>query len=180
MLIRDATLADAHAVAEVHVSSWRAAYAEIIPARVLEEMCSTRLERWTQSLSDINSIYRALLCEHDGRVTGFATYSPSRDEGDDKQQTAELCALYVHPHDWNRGYGRALTNAVIQRVRQGPWRELMVWCLTNNHPARRFYQAIGFVLDGKTKNITIADEPFAEVRFSRAIVPAGDSGISAV
>jgi RimJ/RimL family protein N-acetyltransferase len=180
MVIRKANLSDAHALTDVHVSSWRVAYRDIFPARVIDEMCSTRLERWTKSLSDTSSIYRALLCEQDGRVAGFATYSPSRDEGDDKNVIAELCALYVHPEFWNRGCGRALTHAVIDRVREGAWRHLIVWCLTDNHPARRFYERVGFFLDGKNKTATIAGEPFAEVRFSRPISANGDSAARAV
>ena len=169
MLIRPAALPDAHALTDVHTSSWRTGYRDILSARVLDEICATRLERWTQSLSDASSIYTTLLAELDGRVAGFASYSPSRDADDDKQIVAELCALYVHPDFWNRGCGRALTSAVIERVRQGAGRDLIVWCLTNNGLGRRFYERVGFTLDGKTKTIKIAGEPFDEVRFSRPI-----------
>ncbi len=173
MRIREPERADAQALADMHIASWRAAYGQILPPRVIDEMSDNCEQRWIKYLSDPSDQFRRLLCDVDGRVAGFAIYSASRDEGDDVQIMAELCALYVHPDFWGRGLGRALCLAVLDCIRQQQWSQIIVWTLRDNHRARVFYEQAGFEHDGKTKMITLMGEQFPEVRYHRSI-DAGD------
>ena len=52
MVIRDAQLRDAHEIAEVHVRTWQAAYAGIVPDEDLAQLSVGQREQfWTQVLS---------------------------------------------------------------------------------------------------------------------------------
>ena len=45
----------------------------------------------------------------------------------------------------------------------------MVWVLTDNTRARRFYERVGFVADGAAKNITLFNVTLPEVRYQRSL-----------
>jgi hypothetical protein len=50
--VRQATSADARAIAQAHVDSWRAAYPGLIPERFLERLSLDRRERqWAETLA---------------------------------------------------------------------------------------------------------------------------------
>jgi hypothetical protein len=80
-LIRPARPADAPALAAVHVATWRDAYAGLLPD---EFLASLDLDEWTQRrrsrLANPADGTFELLFETEGRVTGFVSGGPSRDE----------------------------------------------------------------------------------------------------
>jgi GNAT superfamily N-acetyltransferase len=75
----------------------------------------------------------------EGRVQGFATVLP-RPDGD-----AELGALFVEPHAWRRGIGRALVDRCLVEAAHGGAQALHV--IGNPH-AQSFYDACGFATYG--------------------------------
>jgi L-amino acid N-acyltransferase YncA len=140
--IRAATAADARAIAEVHVASWRATYRGIVPDAVLDALSIEEREgRWASSLATPDSRSFAYVAEDDaGRVVGFASGGPRRDG--DPAYAGELYAIYLLRGVQGRGIGRRLTEAVARHLEDRGMRSMLVWVLSAN-PARSFYEALG-------------------------------------
>lgn len=138
-LVRRATLADAEAIAAVHVASWETTYTGILPeAFISERTVAVRHAFWRDRLADADpavSIFVA--CADDGSVCGFASGGPELNgrlgaEG-------ELYSLYLLEGAQGMGLGRRLVAAVLAELPPG---RISVWVLGDN-PARRFYERMG-------------------------------------
>lgn len=79
------------------------------------------------------------VAERDGALVGFAAVVPRDDGG------AELDALFVEPHEWKGGVGRALVEHCSRIARSRGASTLHV--IGNPH-AQGFYLACGFTLTG--------------------------------
>lgn len=169
-IIRTADVADAAAIAEIHVASWRAAYRGIVPDAHLAALdVRERAVSWRDRLAADDRRTRTLLAEEDGRVVGFLTAGPTRDD-DLAATTGEVYALYVAPDRWSRGVGRGLLAAGLDTLSSGHDR-VTLWVLGDNRPARGFYEAMGFMADGSAKTDVIGGAALTEVRYARVIPP---------
>lgn len=154
-MIRPATVADAPAIGEVHVRSWQAAYAGLIPDDFLAGLsAASRAASWARLIGDGN---RVLVAEEDGVVAGFAAYGDGR-----------LYALYLLPEYWGRGLGRALHDRVVEEMSGD---SAILWVLSTNERAKAFYVRQGWVDDGVTQTETIGDGrvTLEETRFRRPL-----------
>lgn len=61
--IRPATVGDARAIAEIRVEAWRATYAGVVPASILERMDVGRNEAWLRGLLAAPEDRRTLVVE---------------------------------------------------------------------------------------------------------------------
>jgi GNAT superfamily N-acetyltransferase len=139
LTIRAATVADATAIGEVHVRSWQAAYAGLIPADFLARLSAeSRAESWARLIGDGGPV---LVAEEDGVIAGFAAYGDER-----------LYALYLLPEYWGRGIGRALHERVVEGMAGD---SAILWVLSTNERAKAFYVRQGWVDDGATQSETI-------------------------
>ncbi|MEU0789323.1 GNAT family N-acetyltransferase [Amycolatopsis sp. NPDC005961] len=155
MTIRDATVADAQAIGEVHVASWQAAYEGLIPADFLAGLSAEpRAAAWARQIRDGG---RVLVAEDDGVVAGFAAFGPG-----------QLYALYLLPEFWGRGLGRALHDRVVEEL---PGDSAILWVLSTNERAKAFYVRQGWVDDGATQTETIDEGrvTLEERRFRRSL-----------
>jgi hypothetical protein len=95
MLFRAAELADAMAVARVHVRSWQVAYRDLLPDEYLDQLRpEDRAQRYDFATTDPQRP-QTIVAVETGLIRGFATTAPSRDP--DMVGYGELCALYVDP-----------------------------------------------------------------------------------
>jgi GNAT superfamily N-acetyltransferase len=154
MHIREATIDDARAIAEVHVASWRTAYRGIMPDDFLATLSVERRERrWRDTLTNPHSTSVVYVAEDaEGRVAGFAAGGPPSATDPASFSYAayagELYAIYLLREKHGRGTGRALVRAVARRLAERGIRSMLVWVLADN-PARRFYEALGGVPAGE-------------------------------
>jgi GNAT superfamily N-acetyltransferase len=79
------------------------------------------------------------VAERDGAIVGFAAVVLREDSG------AELDALFVEPHEWKRGIGRALVDHCVNIARD---RGAAFLHVVGNPHARGFYLACGFTVIG--------------------------------
>lgn len=142
--IRKATLADASAIATVHVAAWRETYRGIVPDEFLNNLSiQRRTEQWVNLLSDENHPYhRTFVAEMDGQVIGFSNYGLPQEKG--SEFDGELFAIYILHAAHKQGLGRSLVNAVVNGLREQGHKSMMVWVLKDN-PARGFYERLGGV-----------------------------------
>ena len=163
-LVRPAVLQDAHAIAAVHVATWRDAYAGLLPDDLLDGLnVDDRAETWRGRLAALPAGVFVFVFELDADVLGFVSGGPQRDGG----TAGEVYAIYVDPCFQGRGAGRQLLRAAVDRLTTAGFTEARLWVLAGNHPARGFYQSQGWQPDGTEQPWTYpgAGESLAEVRY---------------
>ena len=147
--VRRATPADATAIAEIHVASFKAAHRGLVP---LDQLTVERREViWRDLLGAPPNEGFMLAAERVQQVIGFChVATPSRDV-DSGPVTAELTSIYVSPQQWRSRAGTALLGAAVDDLVAGGWRELTLWVLAANERACDFYVSLGFTADGAEK-----------------------------
>lgn len=155
MTVRFAGPADAPAIANVHVRSWKAAYPGLVPQDFLDALTpEVRLGPWREILSTAPSARAAtlvLVTESDDRVLGFVSYGASRDEDAEEAVVGEVQALYLDPTAWGRRSGADLLRAAVAELESGGFGVATLWVLETNARARRFYEKLGWRPDGTSK-----------------------------
>ena len=167
MLVRTANAADAQKIAQIHVETWRAAYRGQISDAVLNaQSIERRAAFWCERLSQARGL---VFVAEDADDIGFCDLIPSRDK-DANGAVGEIAAIYVLPGRWRQGAGRALCDCVLADARQRGYEVVTLWNLASNRNARRFYEAMGFSLDGASKTEKASDgSELYEVRFRKRV-----------
>ena len=156
--IRQAVVADAEALAHLHVDVWDDAYTGLMPQGLLDDRREKVAERVEQVARILAGREPTWVAEDSDGLMGFASTGPARDN--DMDETLELYALYVRAAYWGTGVGYALFEIAVGD------RAAYLWVLAGNDRAIEFYQRQGFRLDG-TLDATEHDEGL-HVRMVRA------------
>ena len=144
-VVRAASPDDAHPIAAVHVATWRDAYAGLLPDEFLAgPEANEWAGRWRGRLAAPAVGVFTLVFEEDGRVVGFVSGGPSRDEF----PGGEVYAIYVDPGCQGRGAGRRLLAAATRLLADAGFAGASLWVLSGNHPARGFYESQDWHRDG--------------------------------
>ncbi len=81
-----------------------------------------------------------------------------------------LHGFYVVPREWGRGVAPLLHDAAVAVIAEGH-DEARLWCLEENHRARRFYERRGWRLNGETRVVSFPPSPL-DVGYSLALAPS--------
>ena len=103
----------------------------------------------------------------EGLIYGFATTAPSRDP--DLPDHGELYALYVDPERWGRGIGAALVSAARANLFGLGFRNALLWVLTGNVRAERFYRIDLWAPDGLRRTDSVWGVTVNELRYRRGL-----------
>jgi ribosomal-protein-alanine N-acetyltransferase len=128
--IRDATRADAAAVAEI------------------ETLCFSPPWSFKEILREIeeNEIARYIVCTEETRVVAYAGIWAVKNEG-------HIMNLAVHPDFRGCGCGAAVLDALIERTRrQAALTEFTLEVRVSNAAALRLYEKAGFREEGRRRN----------------------------
>ncbi len=144
-IIREASPADAPGVARVQVDTWRTAYRGMVSDSYLDNMSyEASAERWGRAFSDPdNRFVRYVAEDGEGKIVGFAAGGPQR--SDVAGYSGQLYAIYVLQDQQGKGIGQKLARAVAQGLVERGMRSMIVWALTENRSACRFYESLGGV-----------------------------------
>jgi GNAT superfamily N-acetyltransferase len=173
MLIRQAQPEDAIAVAGVHVRSWQAAYRNILPNDYLDRLRpEDRAAKYDFATSDPMKPSTIIAVDEGASATvlGFATTMPVIDSH--MPGYGELCALYVDPPHWGQGVGVTLLSGARTQMWQQGFRHAILWVLTGNVRAERFYKSDGWSADGVSRKATVWDIEVDEIRYTRELGPS--------
>jgi ribosomal protein S18 acetylase RimI-like enzyme len=144
--IRGAHAEDAAGIAHVHVESWRATYAGLVPDKVLIGMNEPgKTQNWARLLAvplerrGVRVAYATGL-----GIVGFGSCGPCRKTKLPSLQSyrGEVYTLYVHPDYQDQGIGRRLLAELFDDLRQRSLQPALIWVLASN-PSRFFYEAMG-------------------------------------
>jgi len=165
-MIRIATLDDADALAVVHIDTWQHAYRGIVPDEYLDQLdVRARADRWREILRTSDSVVTTLVdVDATGRVDGFASVGPGRDDGQSSGDAWEIYGLYVAPQRQGTGIGKNLLRTAMTYVPAVTTR-VTLWVLTDNMKARQFYEMQGFRSDDLTQDIEIGGVALSESRY---------------
>ena len=145
MDIRAATLDDVRAIAEIHVSGWRAAYRDLMPDEFLANLSIEKRESGWRSAIERGDP-QILVAAESRRVIGWIAFGKCRD-ADQSPGTGEIWAMYADPKHWSRGAGRALWLAARTALLAAGFSRVTLWVLAANDRACRFYRIAGFSED---------------------------------
>jgi GNAT superfamily N-acetyltransferase len=139
--IRDSRPGDAETLFAIQKAASLAGLAQVFPP-----------ERYAYPDAEIRARWREVgggvfVAERDGRAVGVAAV-------DD----CWLNGLYVVPDEWGRGAAAALHDAAVAEIAvQHDVAKL--FCLEENHRARRFYERRGWRPNGETRRVPFAPRP---------------------
>jgi GNAT superfamily N-acetyltransferase len=164
--VRAAEPGEGALLGQIYLSSGRAAWARHLSPVGLEGVSSPS-DEWERSISDPDRI--VLVAERRGQPAALALLCRSPDPDSDPARVALLDRIYTEPASWRRGLGRALLDAAMDELRERRFREVTLWTAEWT-TSRGFYDALGWTLDGATREKTFAGSTFTEVRY-RTQVP---------
>jgi ribosomal protein S18 acetylase RimI-like enzyme len=167
--LRPAEIADAAAIARVHVLTWQVAYRGIMPDAFLDALqIADRVALWHESLTSPKPGHEVLVWLRAGAVAGFVAFGPGREDS----TRGEVYALYVVSEAWDTGAGRALLEAASARLAATGFASALLWVAAANARARRFYERAGWSADGAAKSGVVLGVTVDEVRYARAFSEA--------
>lgn len=161
--IRPATPADAATIAQIHVDSWRQAYARYVPQAYLDSIeVSERQKMWSDVLAQPST--KVFMAETAGRALGFASVGPAKDE-DAEPGDLTLYTMYLNQESWGLGVARRLMKHVDDLITEGV--AMTLWVFAENTRARKFYERNGFKHDGVERLESFSGEYLAEMRYRK-------------
>jgi GNAT superfamily N-acetyltransferase len=164
--VRAAKPGEGALLGQIYLSSGRAAWARHLSPVGLGGVTSPT-DEWERWISDPDLI--VLVAERRGQPAALALLCRSTDPDSDPARVALLDRIYTEPASWRRGLGRALLDAAMDELRERRFQEVTLWTAEWN-TSRGFYDALGWTLDGATREKTFAGSTFTEVRY-RTQVP---------
>ncbi|MBE9123766.1 GNAT family N-acetyltransferase [Tychonema sp. LEGE 07199] len=143
MIVREAKIADAPAIARVNLDTWRTAYRKFLPADYLAQLSYQKREKnWQEILSNVkNTGDFVCVAENDsGQIVGFAAGGCER-TGKYAYQ-GELFAIYILEEYQRQGIGQQLVRAVVTKLTESSLNSMLAWVLGDNS-ACKFYEFLG-------------------------------------
>jgi ribosomal protein S18 acetylase RimI-like enzyme len=148
VVIREAAIADCPAVAGVHVQSWRASFAGIVPQAFLDKMSvDKRARAFERDFSD--SSYRMYVAElPEPGVIGFADFGEAREPVNAHE--GELYAIYLLSEFQRQGIGERLFNRGVEFLIESGKSSMQLLALEVS-PYKSFYEKMGGRVIGRTQ-----------------------------
>jgi GntR family transcriptional regulator len=142
--LRAATAADAVALAEVFVTTWRRNYRSVVPDDVIDALDLDETARWLAGLVSATEQSTLLLEGGDGTVLGFVRFGSEPSD----PRNGHIHALYVHADHGRQGHGRMLLRSALAELELHGYDVITLWVFQDNAMARGLYASEGFVADG--------------------------------
>ena len=160
LIIRRMEIEDAEAVTDVLIDSWRTSYRGIVSNEYLDNMDKGILaDRRRKQYRDY------IVAVSEGRIVGYCWYvNDNSFTKDISEIDSEVIALYVDPKLKRQGLGRRLFSYVIDDLKKQGRKNMIIWCLKENYPSRKFYEKMGGMIIGEHMT-NIGYKDYEEVGF---------------
>ena len=168
--VRPARPADAERIARVQLSTWRTAYADLLPAEALDVPEVQAAALWLGAVErPPTPTHRVLVAfEHD-ELVGFAASGPSDEvEGD----AVELTTLLVEPRWGRRGHASRLVAASVEDWRRDGAALVVCWAWERDPATRAFLVGAGFEPDGALRGLDTGEAVQQQLRFHASLEQA--------
>lgn len=162
--MRPARPDDALAVAAVQLSTWRTAYADLLPAGVLDAPVPDLAAAWRRSVElPPSGDHRLLVALEGGAVVGFAASGPGESCG------RELTALAVEPRRGRRGHGSRLLAALVEHWRSEGAETAETWVWGRDAVTLAFLTSAGWGADGAARALDTGEAVHGQLRLCTAL-----------
>jgi GNAT superfamily N-acetyltransferase len=171
--VRAATLQDVAVLTELHRSTWRAAYVDLLPAEALDRLNSPALQQaWADTVEGGATV---LLATEGDEPVGFVVAGPAPEEDvaaangavpTDAAQTVLVSTLLVEPRWGRRGHGGRLLATAAAALRDAGATRGIAWILAEDPASLSFYRRAGWNPDGTVRTLDADGRALREVRLT--------------
>lgn len=162
IMIRNIEEKDIPSVVDIKIDGWKSAYKGIVDDNILKSM------NRNEKIAKIKNDYKEngfIVAELNNQVVGFCRYIDSNKFTQDIPNIdCELLALYVKPKLKYNGIGTRLFQFVINDFKSKNKNKMILWCLKDNEPSKKFYTKMGGKIS-KERTIEIGEREYLEVGF---------------
>ena len=159
-VIRKNQYEDQEQMAHIKVDGWKNAYDRIISSSYLNTLnYEEQTERYQASFEEYKDY--VFVAVRGDEVLGYSCFNPTPNVDD---FDSELVSLYIKPTEIGKGIGTELFIATRKQMIKFGKRNMIVWCLSDNENAIRFYEKLGGKVV-KTKEAPIGDQTYKEYGF---------------
>jgi len=144
-------------IGRIYYESWKFGYKGIIPDDYLN---SLTIDNCTPKKINLD---KNLVVLDNGICVGVCNISSGRDK--DMSDHGEICALYLLPDYFGKGFAKPLFEAAVKELRDKGFIRQYLWVLADNIRARKFYEKNGFHNSGETRKITICNKELLETKY---------------
>ena len=170
--VRPAEPSDAAEIARLQLTTWRAAYRDLLPAEVLDALDESEAEAtWRHTIE--HGPARVFVATEGPWHVGFVAAGPApQDESaaangtpaPDAAQVALMSTLLVEPRWGRRGHGgRLLAAAGAAMLADGLVRGIC-WVAEADKASLTFWERAGWLSDGTVRTLDAGGRPLREVR----------------
>ncbi|MCX7749376.1 MAG: GNAT family N-acetyltransferase [Clostridia bacterium] len=170
--IRWADENDWHDLGVIHSGAYRSAYKNIIPDYYLQNYTVEKRQEYYRNALRAGTEKIAIMFV-DGKAAGLITVGKCRDEDLDNTY-GEILGIYLLEDFWGMGFGKRLIHWGSDRIKESGYSRVALWVLKENVNARRFYESLGFICDGKERLITRGKQ-LVQVRYKKHLSNNFDS-----
>jgi len=164
--VRLARPEDAERVARVQLSTWRTAYARLLPPEALDVPEEQAAALWLGAVErPPTPEHRLLVAMEQAELVGFAASGPASDEGLEPSTTVELLTLLVEPRWGRRGHGSRLVAASVEHWRGAGFSTAVVWAWERDPATRAFLSGSGWDPDGASRGLDTGSAVQRQLRF---------------
>ncbi len=159
-IIREATERDNPGIRNVQVHTWKHAYRNIIPDRILDKMTADNPPNRSKApdSSVANSRRAVVAVDKSNQVLGFAVGGVARST--EWNYEGELWAIYVLPGEQGKGIGSRIFDE-LKRKLANEYKNFIIWVLEANTSGHKFYERMGGKRLDLKKTFKWDDEPIA-------------------
>lgn len=160
----------------VHRRTWRAAYSDLVPAEVLDELDSPRTyQAWAETVTGAATV---LLAIEGDEAVGFVVAGRAPDsevagaDGTlpaDAGQTVLVSTLLVEPRWARRGHGGRLLATAAASLRDSGATRGIAWVPAEDPASLAFYRRAGWDPDGTVRTLDTGSRTLREVRLTGSL-----------
>ena len=142
VIVRCAVPGDEKVLAYIQTESWKAAFAGILSPEELKRCTNVqKAEQMYHSVLRHEGCNMAIAYVK-GKPHCIAAWGKNRcDLG---ESVGELICIHSLQANWGKGYGSAMMEYVLKKLRQEHFASVILWVFEANICARRFYEKHGF------------------------------------
>lgn len=149
-------------MARVQLSTWRTAYATLLPPEALDVPEVQAAALWLGAVeSPPTPQHRLLVAMERDELVGFAASGPS----DEVDHAVELLTLLVEPRWGRRGHGSRLVAASVEHWRGDGFATAVTWAWERDPATRSFLTGSGWEPDGTARGLDTGAAVQRQVRF---------------
>ncbi|MGH3762820.1 N-acetyltransferase family protein [Actinophytocola sp.] len=178
--VRPAEPSDATEITRIQLDTWRAAYADLLPAEILDGLDAADAEQtWRQTVEQGPA---AVFVAAEGAwLVGFCAAGPAPEDetadadgspAKDSATVALVGTLLVEPRWGRRGHGGRLLAEAGKAMREAGSTRGIAWVPEQDKASLRFYERAGWVPDGTVRTLDAGGRPLREIRLTGTLLRA--------